>query len=176
MLNPIGAMNSLTFKAIYKGKEENYSETQKAILEDILKKLKEPSKDFYERTLEQRLEDDYETDINLAPATDKKSVYMSVSTGRHTTPFGVYNLDNTSSIPKDLDEMFPAVSEPSNVDKTSGLSTIALIVGAFLVTLFGAIKCSNTEAVAKSTEKVVEQVKTTNNAQKIAKNTFKLFK
>ena len=123
------------------------------------------------------MEEDYDTDINIEPAMDEESVYVSVTTKDHRTPIGKYNLDNSFVLTETLDEMFPAISEPSKINKASGLSTIALIVGAFLITLLGAVKCSNTEPVAKSTEKVIEHVKNSNNnVQKIAKNTFKLFK
>ena len=180
MISPVGVMNSLSFKAIYKKDEDKFSEAQKAIVKDIETRLNAAPKDFYDRTLPVRMEEDYNSNINLIPAPDKKNVYMTISTGDAKTPFGVFNLDNTSTIVDDLDYTFPIMGEPSTKNAPKGLSTIALVVGAFLITLFGAVKCANTEAAAKtakSAEKIIEHVRTSSEtAQKFVNIPTKLFK
>lgn len=177
MINPVQNINMLAFKAIYRENDEKCSDMQRVVAHELANNLYNSPKDAFERNLPMIMEDDYGADINLKPAADENSIHVSVSNKDATFPIGIYDLNNAKDIVDDIDEMYPYyVNSKKSNNIVGGIATFVLTLGAVLITLMGAAKCSTSNTV-KTAEKVAVETKAQlNNIKTVAKDTLKMFK
>lgn len=177
MLNRIDNTNSLAFKAVYRMNDNKYTDMQRVVVEQLNNNLLNSPKDSFERNLPMVLEDDYKTDINLYPSVvNEDEVYVSLTQEQGELPVGVYSLDNANDIVSDIDELYPFTIKPEKKVSFGTVSAAILTAATVAITLLSAVKCSSS-TIAKNAQKAVVETKANmNNAQKVVKNTVKLFK